>query len=142
MRQVVAVVKPFWAQNQRNEKNLHLPSNLSPSLSRVVSLSPAPSIIDLVSVSEQNGDSDNEGISSRSSYSQGMHTSGDDTDTPSMDIGAPPSMEKIPQELAQMVEEDDDEIQILEENIEIQVVEEVNNTTTNQIPPNQRVKKK
>ena len=98
MRQVVAVVKPFGAQNQRLEENLHLPSNLSPSPSRVVSPIPAPSIIYVVS--ERDGDSDNESISSRSSYSQGMHTSGDDTDNESgpfsMDIDAAPSVEYLP----------------------------------------------
>ena len=33
-----------------------------------------------------------------------MHTSGDDTDTTSMDIEAPPSVEEIPPELVQAVD--------------------------------------
>ena len=75
MRKLVAVIKPFGAQNQRNEENLYPPN---PSPSDDVAASPAPSTIDLVS--QWSGESDNESVSSATSYSQGMHTSGDDTD--------------------------------------------------------------
>ena len=117
MRKLVAIVKPFGAQDQRNEENLYLPN---PSPSYIVAASPAPSTIDLASpLTQRSEESDNESVSSDTSYSQGMHTSGDDTDNeveplsmdleidaaPSVEYLPPPSVEEIPQALVQEVDD-------------------------------------
>ena len=97
MRQVVAVVKPFGAQHQRNEQNLYLPSNLSPSPSRVVSPSPAPSIIDVVSERDDDSDNDDSGNENRP-FSMDIDAS------PSVEYLPPPTVEEIPQALIQEVD--------------------------------------
>ena len=108
VKKVVGVVKPTMStisNDQRREVNLYLPSSSNQSSSYAVAASPTPSLIDLVSPSPQwSRQSDNESVSSDTSYSNGMHTSGDDTDNEielppiNMEVDPVPSVEYVPLE--------------------------------------------
>ena len=93
------------SNDQRRKVNLYLPSSSNQSSSYAVAASPAPSLIDLASPSPQwSRQSDNESVSSDTSYSNGMHTSGDDTDNEielppiNMEVDPVPSVEYVPLE--------------------------------------------
>ena len=106
MKKVVrGIVLSTVSKDQRKEVNLYLPSSSSQSSSYVVAASPALSFIDLVSPLPQwSRQSDNESVSSDTSYSNGMHTSGDDTDNEielppiNMEVDPAPSVEYVPLE--------------------------------------------
>ena len=105
VKKIVGVVKPTLSNDQRRKVNLYLPSSSNQSSSYAVAASPAPSLIDLASPSPQwSRQSDNESVSSDTSYSNGMHTSGDDTDNEielppiNMEVDPVPSVEYVPLE--------------------------------------------